>query len=148
MIPVEKWRWYGHAGHLIVADWCRFHLCTEIGNYLVSTVGEYVPDEGVREIIAKNRGVTLAGKGNNRRADFLKKVGFVEIGANRLYETYVFLVNPDKRCQVEGCKCGMPEFLKYHEIDGAGYNIAGDATRGHMDMCRRVAAGVYDKEAE
>jgi hypothetical protein len=47
-------RWFGHAGHFICAEWCRFHLCTQVGPYLISTVGEYVPDAPVREILAQS----------------------------------------------------------------------------------------------
>lgn len=50
-IAKSEWIWFGHAGHLIVAQWCRFHLCTLIGDIMVSTVGEYVPEEAVREIL-------------------------------------------------------------------------------------------------
>ena len=31
-IPVSDWRWYGLAGHLCVANECRFHLHTEVGD--------------------------------------------------------------------------------------------------------------------
>jgi len=56
-----KWIWMPHAGHLIVSSDCRFHLNTYVGGYIVSTVGEYFPDEGVREIFAESRGVNLEG---------------------------------------------------------------------------------------
>ena len=46
MIPKSKWVWYGYAGHLIVSKYCAFHLSTRIGNYLVSTVGDYYPPDG------------------------------------------------------------------------------------------------------
>lgn len=42
-IPETEWIWQGHAGHLIVAEWCRFHMATRVGDVLVSTVGDYFP---------------------------------------------------------------------------------------------------------
>ena len=43
MIEEKEWKWYGNAGHFIGSNSCRFHLCTEIGDFLVSTVGDYFP---------------------------------------------------------------------------------------------------------
>lgn len=43
MIPKSKWVWYGFAGHLVVSRRCAYHLCTRIGDRLVSTVGAYYP---------------------------------------------------------------------------------------------------------
>lgn len=45
----EVWKWYGFAGHLVVSDKCAYHLCTRVGNFLVSTVGHYLP-YGARKI--------------------------------------------------------------------------------------------------
>ena len=68
----KEWVWFGSPGHFIGARYCHFHLCTRVGKYLVSTVGEYRPD-GV--------------EGNN-----------TEIGLNRLYETMVFLAGKPAPC--------------------------------------------------
>ena len=43
MITKNEWVWYGFAGHLTVSRRCTYHLCTRIGDYLVSTVGAYYP---------------------------------------------------------------------------------------------------------
>lgn len=43
MIAPSEWEWRGLAGHFCSANDCRFHLCTRIGNVLVSTVGAYYP---------------------------------------------------------------------------------------------------------
>lgn len=134
------WKWFGHHGHLIVGRDCRFHLCTQVGDYLISTVGEYLPDERVREIIAQSRGVELRGKGDERRADFLKKIGFETIGLDRTYETMVFRVGDDV-CDTPECGCGMPKVEDWGELDMEGYNSAGDATRGHVAMCEKWAKG-------
>ena len=54
MIPQTKWQWFGYAGHFIAADSCHFRLCTQVGKYLISTVGEYFR-ENKREMIGSNR---------------------------------------------------------------------------------------------
>ena len=42
----SEWVWHGAAGHNSESDKCKFHLCTDIGQYRISTVGRYHP-EGV-----------------------------------------------------------------------------------------------------
>lgn len=106
----SKWKWFGHAGHLCVGHACRFHLCTKVGKYLVSTVGEYY-------------GHPEAEKPQ-------------EIGYGRLFETMVFRAG--KPCALAECGCGLPE-ISGSEIDFGAYNKAGDAARGHMKMCRKYA---------
>lgn len=39
----ETWKWYGRPGHFCGSADCRFHLTTQVGPYLVSTVGDYHP---------------------------------------------------------------------------------------------------------
>lgn len=53
----EDWIWMPHPAHFICSDHCRFVLATYVGGYIVSTVGEHVPDSATREIIAESRGV-------------------------------------------------------------------------------------------
>jgi len=139
-MPVDKrdWKWFGSAGHLIVSDYCRFHMATQVGAYLVSTVGEYVPESAVREITAHHRGIALKGRGDAREADFLEKIGFLDVGAGRKYETMVF--HAGAPCTEADCDCGMPTPDDWGEIDAAGYNRRGDAARGHVRMCEKWAA--------
>lgn len=73
MIPESEWKWFGHAQHLCVSERCRFRLGTQIGNKVVSTIGEWVPAEESK---------------------------FTEIGWGRLYETMVFAVSGSHDC---GC---------------------------------------------
>lgn len=136
MIPNDKWKWFGHAGHFICGQWCRYHLVTQIGPWLISTVGEYVPDEGSREILAECRGIVLEGKGDARLADYMKKIGFEDIGMDRKYETMVFKAGP--ACVSETCGCGLPSICG-SELDFRGYNVAGDAAKGHMALCLKWA---------
>lgn len=134
----KGWRWFGCAGHFICSQWCRFHLCTEVGRYLVSTVGEYVPDEPVREIHCQCHGITLEGRGDARLADYMKKVGFQPLGAGpHPYETMVFRLT-NGRCAVKDCDCGFPN-VDYREIDGQRSMTAGGATAFHMKMCEKYA---------
>lgn len=136
MIPKEKWEWFGLSGHFILGHKCQFHLCTKVGRYLVSTVGQYLPDEGVREIYAKSRGVDLEGIGDDREADYMKKIGYEEIGCGRTFETMVFKAG--KRCRVKDCMCLQPS-LASSEKDFEGYNTAGEAQAGHLKMCLKWA---------
>ena len=62
-------------GHLCVSDFCRFSLATIVGDYLVSTIGEYYP----------------------RHDGEMDTIGF-----DRFYETMVFKVGEDYD---EGCHC-------------------------------------------
>lgn len=39
----DGWVWCGYAGHFVGAKSCQFHLHTRVGNYRVSTVGDYHP---------------------------------------------------------------------------------------------------------
>ena len=140
MITPDKWRWLGSAGHLCVGRFCRFHLCTIVGEYMVSTVGAYVPPEGSRNITAKFRGVELEGMGAAREADYLDKLGYEDIGAGRKYETMVFKVEEGAACVEDGCLCGgAPTAVDWFEKDFAGYKDSVSATKGHMDMCLKWA---------
>lgn len=125
------WIWMPHPGHLCVSSECRFHLNTKVGNYIVSTVGEYLPDSEVREILARSRGVSLTGRGDYRRVSWLKQVGYEEIGLGRKYETMVFEATPSED---ECCPWKQASGM---EIDSDGYNNAGDAYRGHIAMCEK-----------
>lgn len=137
LVPREDWQWFGNAAHLNVGQDCRFHLATLVGPWLVSTVGEYLPDSGVREIMPQSRGITLTGRGDERRASWMKQVGYEEIGAGRKYETMVFRAG--EPCTAKGCNCGLPLAEDWSELDSDGYNDVGSATRGHMAMCERWA---------
>lgn len=134
----QDWKWFGHPGHFICAFDCRFHLCTQVGEYLISTVGEYSPDAPVREILASSRGITLTGRGGKRVADYKNKIGFEDIGFDRKYETMVFRAG--KVCVSKECGCGLPS------IDGGdlyfrGYNKAVDAASGHLEACYKFDEG-------
>lgn len=139
LYAVETWEWYGQHGHLIVGSDCRFHMATLVGPWWVSTLGQWLPDSGSWDIYAKSAGVTLAGRGDSRRNQFLRDVGYVEIGAGRTYETMVFRASGE-RCDAEGCDCGMPLVDAWGELDSDGYNDARSAREGHLAMCEKWSA--------
>ena len=87
MISRLLWKWFGTAGHLCVSDYCRFHLATEIGDYLISTVGEYFRND------------------DNE---------MTEIGLGRNYETMVFLLT-DEVCDC-GCGMRVPDLSEIEMI--------------------------------
>lgn len=137
MIPKSDWEWYGTAGHLCVGRFCQFHLCTLVGPWLVSTVGEYVPDAMTRELFAKFRGIELQGKGDERYYDWMNKNGFEEIGYMALYETMVFRAGAP--CTAPECNCGMPELIG-SDLDCNRYKRRDEATKGHVATCEKWAA--------
>ena len=117
----KQWRWFGTAGHHVCRQKCRFHLCTAVGDYLISTIGEYV----ICDVI---------GDGEQF---------FADVGSGRKYETYVFLAGAP--CTQEDCQCGLPE-IDGVALDTEGYNQRGAATAGHMRMCIKWAKAAAVKQ--
>ena len=136
MIDPKNWKWFGTPGHFIASSHCRFHMCTQVGKYIVSTVGEYVPDSQSWDSYAGHKGVTLKGRGDEREHDFLTRVGYVEIGYGRKYETMVF--EAGEVCKRPDCNCGLPE-ISGSEVDMEPYNERKDATEGHRMLCLKWA---------
>ena len=136
-----NWIWMPHAAHLIVGQDCRFHLATYVGKWIVSTVGEYLPDSNVREVLAESRGLDLQGRGDERRHDWMKKNGYEEIGFNRKYETMVFKAQrrPKKELAKDGTTCCPWEQQSGTEVDMVGYNTPERAYLGHLKMCAKWA---------
>lgn len=139
MIKEKDWKWFGHAGHFICAKDCRFHLTTQVGNYLVSTVGEMWGDRQVREIHAQIHSGEWFAANKHRKGDdfdsaYMRKFGFQEIGYGRKYETMAFKAG--KPCQVKGCGCGLPA-ISGEELDFLAYNDAQSATKGHLELCKK-----------
>jgi len=116
-IPKDQWKWLGYPGHLIVAQWCQFRLCTQVGPYLISTVGDYCPP--------------LRGEETQPR----RTIG---AGEDSFFETYVFKAG--KLCDVKDCGCGMPALADGNEIDGERTATAGAATEAHMRYCLKYAS--------
>lgn len=109
-IPEKDWQWFGHPGHFIGGDACRFHLTTQVGGFLVSTVGEYRPH-------------SYTGK-------------VQEVGAGYLYETLVFSLGQHSLCSC----CEKPEPNSWAEIDSLCCNDSITARRNHLMLCRKYAS--------
>jgi hypothetical protein len=131
---MSSWIWMPHPGHFICAFDCRFHLNTKVGSVIVSTVGEYFPDEPVREIYAGVRGIKLKGIGDDRKQSYMKQIGYGEIGVDRKYETMVFRAQPRSGLQPLCCPW---EPKDYEELEAQGYNDPGKAYAGHMELCKK-----------
>lgn len=133
MIPVEQWKWFGHAGHLFVSYDCRFHLATQVGQFWISTVGEYRPE--------------YAGyNSDNYELDKGKGIGIMWKSAedkdyrDAIFETMVFPITGKH-------ECGCPEWSP-GEIDMDRYLTHTDAQRGHMELCLKAARGEYPMGGE
>lgn len=131
-VPASEWKWFGVSAHFICGEWCRFHLATQIGEYIVSTVGKYVhPSDS---------------KNEHEDYTFLKKhPNGKEIGCGRFYETMVFKAG--KPCKAKGCNCGLPS-ISGSELMSDVYTEAGPATDGHRAMCEKVAAGLVQDDVK
>jgi hypothetical protein len=107
-----KWEWFGYPGHFICANDCRFRLCTKVGKFLISTVGDlhYSHDSGERRTLG-------AGK-------------------DSFFETYVFKAGP--RCSDEACGCKQPT-IDGSEIDGERCATAGEAQTLHIKYCEKYS---------
>lgn len=119
-IPESEWEWFGDAAHFICGRWCRFHLATKVGDYLVSTVGAYVHPRH--------------GGGNEQKEHLWLEENWPgeDIGLDRKYETMVFLAG--ERCAVPRCRCRIPSATG-GGLDGRGYDTAGEAASGHLELC-------------
>jgi hypothetical protein len=124
----EKWVWMPHAGHFILGHKCRFKLNTYVGKYIVSTIGEYVLDNELIDIL-KPEFKHL--RGDEREYAYIKKYKCEDIGVNRKYETMVFEANKGKH------KCCPYEIDVTREVDMRGYKTAEEAYKGHLDLCKK-----------
>ena len=109
----EDWVWMPHAGHFICGQRCQFHLTTYVGGYVVSTLGE-LPAMRVDE-----------------RGRMVTDQGWEHINGGCDYETMVFRAEPS------GFECCPWVMSSPCEVDAACYAHAGEATRGHMEMCEK-----------
>lgn len=108
-VPRQDWKWYGYPGHFCGASNCRFHLCTEIGPWLVSTVGHWMPHDADKPM---------------------------DIGYGRQYETMVF--RWEGRCIEPTCGYWQP-LIDPLNIDFLPANTPGEAQANHETLCQRWA---------
>ena len=144
----SKWIWMPHAAHLVVGNDYRFHLATYVGGYLVSTVGEWWPDQTVRKIHAKVHDPQWLDANQGRKGDdfdraYFKRFGYEEIGADRTYETMVFKAAEAPVDEVEQC---CPWRIVVSEcFDSDGYNDPGEARRRHDELCEQWAKIAHEE---
>lgn len=109
---MKNWIWYGNPKHFIGGNECRWHLATQIGDWIVSSVGEYLP---------------LGFKRTNKQL-------FEEIGYDRFYETMVF--------KAMKCKCGCDRVIcdvtKEHPELFGSYKTFTEAEKGHIEICLKL----------
>ena len=128
----KNWKWFGRAGHCLIGRYCRFHLCTQVGDFLVSTIGEYMPPDGMIEVINTVEKLNLQGKGDERERDFLTKHGYEDLSPGKKFETMVFLAG--EICKEEDC--GMPHVVSGVPcLESRRYNTAKEASAGHLEIC-------------
>lgn len=104
------WIWMPHAAQWCIGDHCRFHLATWVGNYIVSTVGEWLSDS--------------------------EDMKFKDIAHNAKYESMVF---PSTLQTDPESKCCPYTSASWMEIDVDRYNDPIKATKGHMRLCEKWA---------
>jgi len=114
-IPESEWTWLGYPQHFIGAAACRFRMATMVGNYLVSTVGDYHPKKRVDDIDSER-----------------EPVGG---GEDAFFETYVFRCDGMDSC---GCCARVDDRC---EIWGRHTSDSIKAQAMHMEACRMAAEG-------
>ncbi len=125
--PKSEWKWFGNAAHFCLGQWCRFHLATQVGPWLISTVGELVP-------------LSCSQGSEKKEHEWLNTHPLgEEIAYGRLFETMVFKAG--EPCNSEYCDCGIPE-PSGHELARLPANSRKDAADNHMLLCMKWA----DKE--
>lgn len=113
--PIEL----GCAGHLIVAHKCHWRRHTQVGNYRVSTVGNYFPyRDKPRETIGA--------------------------GEHSFFETLVFETTDEQDPENESCGCRAVK--DWSEIDGERYATAGEAQAGHERYIEKYLAKSSPRE--
>ena len=111
MINPRDWKWFGFPGHFILSSRCKFHLTTQVGNKLVSTVGALTAKEHLGDMEISE---------------------FDDVGLGRKFETMVF--HAGTPCDFESCNCGLPE-IDGCELHMMGANDADVAQRNHFLCC-------------
>lgn len=140
MITKDKWIWMPHPAHFICSKDCKFFMSTKVGKYIVSTVGEYLPDFRVREIFAKTRGKEIKGKGDEWDYNYMKQIGFEELHLGGIfYETMVFKAVPSVKKSGGGCEVCPFQQDSGNDLDSEYYKTSPEAFKGHYKMCLKWA---------
>ena len=89
----DRWQWFGTPGHFIAADHCQFRMHTRIGDYRISTVGDYHP----------------GGIDNERQ----------NLGFGRTHETFVFRVSGPGEGKMDPIEIMTESYTVSDDPDGA-----------------------------
>lgn len=112
----------GCKGHLIVGNSCRWHRHTQVGNYRISTIGDYYSvnykklDKGVPRSLALER----------------DRVGS---GAKDFFESQVFKTSRKREKQNDGCGCRR--VIDWGGLECKRYPTAGKAQAGHERLVQK-----------
>jgi hypothetical protein len=117
MKPIEL----GCAGHLIVANSCRWKRHTQVGNYRISTIGDYY-------------GPDLDRIDSDRNA---KKRTTIGAGDDAFFETMVFETEEAQDGGNEGCGCRAVK--DWGGLDSDRYATAGEAQAGHERLIEKYS---------
>ena len=101
----------GCAGHFIAANRCRWKRHTQVGNYRISSIGDYYLGDARQTIGA---------------------------GPNSYFETMVFETTGELCGGNDGCGCRVVR--EWDELDGERYATAGEAQAGHERYVSMYAA--------
>lgn len=143
-ITRDKWIWMPHPAHYICARDCKFFLATKIGDYIISTIGEYWPDSQIRKIHAEIHDPKWWEENKHEKGDsfdykYAKHFGFDDIGAGRKYETMVFKAIPSSEKGPTHCKACPFQIESGDNCDGDGYNDPKEAFEGHYKLCEKYS---------
>jgi hypothetical protein len=133
-ITRDQWIWMPHPAHFVFGHECQFHLSTKVGKYIISTIGDWLPDYPRREIEAKIRGIALVGEGDDRLANYMKKIGYKDLRFGYKFETMVF---PAKKHKEDTCCQWRAVILK--DVEDNVYKTSEEAFKGHYKMCDKYS---------
>lgn len=147
----EGWVWMPHPAHFCAASHCRFRLATYVPTgYIISTIGEYFPDEVVRRIVLESKvqfpnpfeedktevyKKILKLNGDLFNDAYLKYIGYEELRYDCLYETMVFPAKKNENPKFQCCPYLMDQEKEEYELEQEDYNDPGEATNGHYELC-------------
>lgn len=148
-IPESRWEWYGQPAHFKFSFNCHFHMATVVGEWIISTVGQYLPPESEWKFNADQRGPRVWRainqlSGTARVRAYLHLVGFEHVGVEQdeVYETMAFwLGKKPQRCSMPGCHCGVPGPASWCEVLRVGSATPAQARTAHMHACELAATG-------
>lgn len=111
IVRAGDWVWLPHGAHFIGVENCLFRMATIVGDFIISTVGQYFYKEEMKEI-----------------------------GCDRFYETMVFVAG-ESNGECFCCPKSIDLDNKYgpEGLETIGYNNSEFAFDGHMEICGKYS---------